>query len=63
MINRTLKTEERKETKLIFYKREKCTNFYIELEFRRRRRKNVRKIRVAEVKFVRNEEMYQVGQI
>jgi hypothetical protein len=48
MINRTLKWEVRKEKKLIFYKREKCTNFYIEveLEFRRTRKKG-REIRAA----------------
>lgn len=42
--------EVRKEKKLIFYKREKCTNFYIEveqLEFRRTRKKKGREIRAA----------------
>jgi hypothetical protein len=63
MINTTLKREVRKEKKLIFYKREKCTNFYIEVELEFKKKKIKKKIGATQAKYVRSQEIYQIIQI
>jgi hypothetical protein len=64
MINRTLKREVKKEKKAnILQAREMQKLLYWSWTWVQEKKKNPREIRAAEMKFVRNQEMYQVRQL